>query len=159
MQTNEDKLGYKAETRKIEPAKEEVNEISSNLLDWMGIKGKTTEAGAGVNVCEAVDPGLKEYYTIHHPWSIYDLHKGTFEEAMQNIREQLPKNGWKITKDGETNSRARNPEIVAVNAKSNHTISIEWARERSGNLKEMIGVDVDSRCYRAPEGTDIYAEQ
>ncbi|MFJ2114787.1 MULTISPECIES: hypothetical protein [unclassified Streptomyces] len=159
MKTDEDRLGYKPEVRKIQAAKQEVNDISSRLLDWMRIEGKTTEVGAGVNVCEAVDPDLERYYTIRHPWSVYDLRKGTFEEAMQNLREQLPRNGWKIIKDDVTNSSAQNPEISAVNSESHHVISIEWARKRSGGLKQIISVDIDSRCYRAPKGTDIYSEK
>ncbi|MFF2061341.1 hypothetical protein ACFVWZ_05970 [Streptomyces sp. NPDC058200] len=153
---NSDGLDYKPEVRAVAPAKEEVNKISSSLIDWMSIKGKVSGPGAGVSVCEAVDPDLKTHYTIYHPWSIYDLNKGTFAEAMQSLREQLPKHGWDITKDGETKSRAKNPEIVAVNPTSHHTVQIEWARERSGDLKELISISITSRCYRAPEGTDLH---
>ncbi|MCQ6252323.1 hypothetical protein [Streptomyces malaysiensis] len=151
----ESKLGYKPDVRDVEDAKGEVNAISSNLLDWMGVKGTVTESGAAVGVCEAIDPELTKYYTIHHPWSIYKLSKGTFETAIQNLRERLPKHGWDITKDGETKSQARNPEIVAVNRQTHHWVQIEWARERSGKLEELISVDVDSRCYLAPKGADL----
>ncbi|MFD0446646.1 MULTISPECIES: hypothetical protein [Streptomyces violaceusniger group] len=151
----EAKLGYKPEVRAVQETKQEVNAISSSLLDWMGVKGKVTESGAAVSVCEAIDPDLTKYYTIHHPWSVYKLSDGTFETAMQNLRERLPKHGWDITKDGETKSQARNPELVAVNRRTHHWVQIEWARERSGNLDELISVDVDSRCYRAPKGADL----
>ncbi|MEW2292542.1 hypothetical protein ABZ719_07520 [Streptomyces sp. NPDC006743] len=53
---------------------------------------------------------------------------------MDSLRRELPAQGWKITKDGETKSIARNPEIVAVNEKTHHAATIEWANERSGNL-------------------------
>ncbi|MFF5676202.1 hypothetical protein ACFY8S_39980 [Streptomyces hygroscopicus] len=151
----EAKLGYKPEVRAVEDAKQEVNAISSNLLDWMGVEGKVTESGAAVSVCEAIDPDLTKYYTIHHPWSVYKLSKGTFETAMRNVRERLPKHGWEITQEGETKSRARNPEIVAVNRRTHHWVQIEWAKERSGDLEELISVDVDSRCYRAPKGAEL----
>ena len=151
----ESALGYKPEMRAVEPAKDEVNGISSRLLEWMGVKGKVSEPGADFEPCESIDHDMKKYYKVHHPWSVYKLSKGTFEAAMQNLREQLPKHGWDIKKDGETKSQARNPEIVAVNRKSRHWVQIEWARERSGDLEQLITVDVDSRCYRAPEGTDL----
>ncbi len=32
-------------------------------------------------------------------------------------------------------------------------------REVMSNLKQIITVDVNSRCYRAPKGTDISAER
>jgi hypothetical protein len=90
---------------------------------------------------------------------IYDLRKGTFAQAMQNLRVELPKNGWKVTKDGPAETKAKDPEIIAVDTASHHTIAIQWLSNRPGKLKDMIGVDVDSRCYRAPEGTDIYKEK
>ncbi|MFF2330730.1 MULTISPECIES: hypothetical protein [unclassified Streptomyces] len=158
MKTDEEKLGYAPRVREVESAEQEVEDISSRLLDTMKIKGKTEGAGAVINLCEAVDPGMKKYYTVVHPWSIYDLQEGTFEEAMRNLRDQLPKMGWEITKDGVTKSNAKNPELEAVNTKSHHTVIIEWAKNRSGSLKELISIDVGSRCYKAPEGTDLSTE-
>jgi hypothetical protein len=155
----EKKLGYEPQKQDARTAKGQAGEISSRLLDWMGVKGRVTEPGAAVNFCEAVDPDLKKYYTIHHPWSVYDLRTGNFEEAMENLRKELPRNGWRITKDGETKSAARNPEIIAVDEESHHTATVEWAKERSGKLKQIITVEVNSRCYRAPEGSDLSAER
>ncbi|ORT59308.1 hypothetical protein BKD26_15080 [Streptomyces sp. CB03238] len=152
-------LGYQPEVREIAPAKRQVNDISSRVLDWMGVEGTVSEPAAGVRACDAVDPKLTKYYVVSHPWSIYDLRKGTFEQAMQNLRVQLPKHGWEITKDGPMKSRDKDPQIVAVDRKSHHTLTVEWLSNRAGSLKDMIGVDVDSRCYRAPEGTDIYKEK
>ncbi|MFI9724594.1 hypothetical protein ACIHFE_34065 [Streptomyces sp. NPDC052396] len=151
----ESKLGYKPEVRPVKSAEEEVNAISSKLLDWMGVQGKVTQPGAALGTCEAIDPELKTHYKVQHPWSVYDLKKGTFEEAMKNLRQKLPKHGWTITKDGETKSEARNPEIVAENASTHHVVRVEWAKNRSGGLKQLISVDVDSRCYEAPEGTQL----
>ncbi|OKK02946.1 hypothetical protein AMK26_24105 [Streptomyces sp. CB03234] len=145
--------------REIAPAKREVNDISSRVLDWMGVEGTTSQSGATATHCDAVDPDLKTHYRIYHPWGIHDLRKGTFEQAMQNLRVQLPKNGWKITKDGPAKTKAKDPQIIAVNTASHHTIAIEWLSNRAGTLKDMISVDVTSRCYRAPEGTDIYQEK
>ncbi|GAA0488013.1 hypothetical protein ACFQ2B_06250 [Streptomyces stramineus] len=155
VNSDSDKLGYEPEVRAVKPAEEEVNAISSQLLDWMGVKGKVTESGAMAGTCDAVDPDFTTHYSVSHPWSVYDLKSGTFEQAMQNLREKLPQHGWDITEDGLTKSEARNPEIVAVNRKTHHSIRVEWARTRSGNLPKLITVDVDSRCYRAPKGTDL----
>ncbi|ARZ66198.1 hypothetical protein SMD11_0532 [Streptomyces albireticuli] len=155
-ESDSDKLGYEPEVRAVKPAEEEVNAISSQLLDWMGAKGAVTASGAMAGTCDAVDPDFKTHYAVNHPWSLYDLKSGTFEEAMRNLREMLPKNGWEITRDGETDSQARNPEIVAVNRKTHHSVTIEWARNRTGGkLKPLISVHVDSRCYKAPKGTDL----
>ncbi|MFE7265826.1 hypothetical protein ACFU9B_27685 [Streptomyces sp. NPDC057592] len=158
MKSDDEKLGYKPQVREVQAAEKEVSAISSRLLDAMNVKGKTEGSGAMINLCEAIDPDMKKYYVVAHPWSIYDLQEGTFEQAMQNLRDQLPKMGWKITKDGPTKSIAKNPEIVAVNSNSHHTVTIEWAKKRSGKLKQLISIDVGSRCYKAPEGTDLSTE-
>ena len=157
-ETNEDKLGYEPETRGLRSTEKEVNDISSRLFDWMEVKGKTTDMPAAASVCEAIDPDFKKYYVMRHPWSVYDLTEGTFNEAMQRIRQKLPENGWKILKDGKANTKAADPEIVAEHPKTHHQIHVTWERSINGS-KAMIGVDVDSRCYRAPEGTDLYAEK
>ncbi|MEU8955836.1 hypothetical protein AB0C93_16195 [Streptomyces sp. NPDC048518] len=159
MKSDDEKLGYEPQVRQVQAVENEVNSISSRILDVMGIKGKTEGSGSMISACDAIDPDMKNYYTVAHPWSIYDLQEGTFEQAMQNLRDQLPKMGWQITKDGPTKSLAKNPEIVAVDNKSHHTVTIEWAKNRSGKLKELISIDVGSRCYKAPEGTDLSTER
>lgn len=151
----QDKLGYEPEVREVAPAEEEVNKISSKVLEWMALQGKVSESGAAAGSCEAVDPEFTTYYVVNHPWSVHDVQKGSFAEAMANLRKELPKNGWKITKDGKMNTKAGNPEIVAVHPKTHHTLTVQWREKRSGDLKELITVDVDSRCYRAPKGTDL----
>lgn len=156
--SSEEKLGYTPKVQEIQTSKDQVNEISSRILDWMGVKGKLTESGAAATICEAIDPDFKEYYLIHHPWSVYGLKVDSFQQAMENLREELPKHGWKITRDGHTDSIARNPEITAVDEKSHHIVTIEWTKNRS-NPKQILFVNVNSRCYRAPEGTDISKER
>lgn len=150
-----DKLGYEPEVRAVAPAEEEVSKISSRVLEWMALQGKVSEPGAAAGSCDAVDPEFSKYYTVNHPWSVYDVQKGSFAKAMENLREELPRNGWKITKDGKMKTKAGNPEIVAVHPKTHHTLAVQWLKNRSGDLKEMISVDVDSRCYLAPKGTDL----
>lgn len=152
-----DKLGYEPQVREVETAEEDVNKISSRVLEWMALQGKVTEPSAAAGSCDAVDPDFTTYYVVKHPWSVYDLQQGSFAKAMENLRAELPKNGWKITKDGKMKTKAENPEIVAVHPKTHHTLTVQWLEKRSGDLKKLINVDVSSRCYRAPKGTDLSA--
>lgn len=158
MKSDAERLGYEPEVRDIQSAKDDVNHISSQLLDWMNIKGKVSQTGAAADICEEIDPDMKKYYVIYHPWSIYDLKKGTFEGAMQNLRSQLPRHGWKITKDGKENTKDADPVITAVNTRTHHQIYIVWERSSSGS-KPLINVSVNSRCYKAPKGTNIYEDR
>jgi hypothetical protein len=155
MKSDAEKLGYEPETRDIASAKGDVNRISSQLLDWMQVKGKLSQSGAGVDICEGIDPDMKKYYVIYHPWSVYDLKEGTFEAAMQNLRVLLPEHGWTITRDGKEPTKAADPEISATNRTTHHRIHIVWERSIRGS-KPLINVSVNSRCFEAPKGTDIY---
>ncbi|MGW7353719.1 hypothetical protein [Streptomyces sp. NPDC054784] len=150
-----DELGYEPEVRDVTPSEEEVDELSSKVLEWMALRGEVSEPGAAAGSCDVVDPDFTTYYVVNHPWSVHDVRKGSFAEAMANLRTELPKNGWRITEDGITNTKVGNPEITAVHPETHHTRSVEWREKRSGDLKSLILVDVDSRCYRAPKGTDL----
>ncbi|WP_244967186.1 hypothetical protein [Streptomyces cacaoi] len=150
-----DILGYEPEVRAVPKAEGEVNKISSRVLDWMGVRGKVTEPSAAAHVCQKVDPDFETYYVVNHPWSVYELKKGSFDEAMDNLRKTLPEKGWKITKDGPMDTEAASPEIVAVQPDSHHTLTVQWLNSGKPGRTELISVDVDSRCFRAPEGTDL----
>lgn len=150
-----EELGYVPEVRGVAAAEEDVDRTSSKVLGWMAIEGEVSESGAAAGSCDAVDPDFTTYYAVNHPWSVYDVQRGSFAAAMAKLRTELPKNGWNITRDGKANTEAGNPEITAVHPKTHHTLSVEWREKRSGDLKEIILVDVDSGCYRAPKGTDL----
>lgn len=151
----ESRLGYRPEVRDPLSAEEEVNRISDRVRGWMGLKSKVTDMEAAAGSCEAVDPDYTKYYVVNHPWSVHNVEEGSLAQAMQNLRERLPRHGWKITKDGKMNSKAGDPEIVAVEPRTHHFLTVQWRRGLPGKVSELISVDVDSRCYRAPKGTDF----
>ncbi|MCK1795745.1 hypothetical protein MTQ01_06915 [Streptomyces sp. XM4193] len=155
MDTVEDKLGYTPDVRNSAEERGHVNEISSKVRDWMALSGETSGGDAAVNTCHSVDDQREKYYLIRHVWSIYDVREGSYSDAMDNIRQRLPEDGWNVTKDEPTNSRARNPQIVAVHEKSKHTIVIEWAQRKNDPKNELIKVNVDSRCMQGTSGDDL----
>ncbi|MDJ1132117.1 hypothetical protein [Streptomyces iconiensis] len=148
-------LGYTPEVREVSEAEDEVNRMSSRLLDAMGIPGTLTDLPAAAGPCDAVDPDFTTYYTVDHPWALGKADVGNFDTAMENLRSRLPGMGWRITKDGPMNSVARNPEIKAVHTTSGHHVAIRALKQRSGDLKPQISVTLISPCYQAPEGTDL----
>ncbi|SES09723.1 hypothetical protein SAMN05421870_108290 [Streptomyces qinglanensis] len=150
-----DVLGYEPEVQAVPKAEGEVNGISSRVLDWMGVRGQVTEPSAAAHVCRKVDPDFETYYVVNHPWSVFELKKGTFDEAMDNLRRTLPDKGWKITKDGPMDTKAASPEIIAVQPDSHHTLTVQWLNSGKSGRTELISVDVDSRCFRVPEGTEL----
>ncbi|WP_326689373.1 hypothetical protein OIE63_20900 [Streptomyces sp. NBC_01795] len=148
-------LGYTPEVRKVSQAEDEVNRMSSRLVDAMGIPGAPSHIPAAAGPCSAIDPDFTTYYIVDHPWALWRADADDFDTAMENLRSRLPEMGWRITKDGPMNSMARNPEITAVHTASGHRVAIEALKTRSGDLKPQIDVTLVSPCYQAPEGTDL----
>jgi hypothetical protein len=148
-------LGYTPEVREVRQAKDEVNRMSSRLVNAMGIPGTPSDLPAAAGPYSAVDPDFTTYYIVDHPWALWDADADDFDTAMDNLRSRLPEMGWRITKDGPMNSMARNPEIKAVHTTSRHHVVIEALKTRSGKLKPQIEVTLVSPCYQAPEGTNL----
>ncbi|MBQ1159457.1 hypothetical protein KBZ21_15250 [Streptomyces sp. A73] len=149
------RLGYTPEVCPVRQAEDEVNRMSSHLVDAMGIPGTPSHLPAAAIPCSGIDPDLTTYYRVDHPWALWEADADDFDTAMDNLRTRLPGMGWRITKDGPMNSRARNPEIMAVHTASGRHVAIEALKTRSGNLKPQIDVTLVSPCYQAPEGTDL----
>ncbi|MCT2592068.1 hypothetical protein LHJ74_19540 [Streptomyces sp. N2-109] len=147
MSEEEPKLPYKPQVREVEAGKSVTRKISSELLDMAGIKGKVTDSGPGIAVCEDVDPNFREYYIVRHPWSIYGISNRALEQGMQNFRKGLPGHGWTITKDGPARSRNEDPEIFAENKGEKHAVHIIWHRT-GANRKPLIHVNLVSECYK-----------
>lgn len=147
-------LGYTPEVREVRQAEDEVNRMSSRLLDAMGISGIPSDLPAAAGPCDAVDPDFTTYYTVDHPWALWEADADDFDTAMENLRSRLPGLGWRITKDGPQHSMFRNPEIKAVHISSGHHVAIRALKKRSGDLKPQISVTLVSPCYKAPEGSD-----
>ncbi|WP_055500684.1 hypothetical protein [Streptomyces albus] len=147
-------LGYTPEVREVWQAEDEVNRMSSRLLDAMGIPGTPSDLPAAAGPCDAVYPDFTTYYTVGHPWALWEADADDFDTAMENLRSRLPGLGWRITKDGPQHSMFRNPEIKAVHISSGYHVAIRALKKRSGDLKPQISVTLVSPCYKAPEGSD-----
>ncbi|WP_159393671.1 hypothetical protein [Streptomyces albus] len=83
-------LGYTPEVREVRQAEDEVNRMSSRLLDAMGISGTPSDLPAAAGPCEAVDPDFTIYYTVDHPWALWEADADDFDTAMENLRSRLP---------------------------------------------------------------------
>ncbi|MDI3417962.1 hypothetical protein [Streptomyces luteolus] len=151
-------LDYTPETLKTEEARDKTKAISSNVLDMIGIRdGKVTKPGPGISECSE-DP--EHLYKTRHPWSIYDTSEDDLKAGFERLREQLPKNGWKIVKYGPNESAAESLELTADSEKDRFSINAELLISKGSKRREepMILVHVVSGCFRAPEGTNLDTE-
>ncbi|MFD4769790.1 hypothetical protein [Streptomyces niveus] len=137
------------EVRESETVQDEVEKTSSRILEMMALKGKVTNTGAMVSRCSDYEPE-EEVYRARQPWSVYDLPVPELEKAMDRLRGELPKAGWKIVKDGVDNSVGKSPQIVAESKGRKFAVDIRLMDERKyGDDPSLIMVAVESACYKA----------
>ncbi|MFI1187663.1 hypothetical protein [Streptomyces californicus] len=124
---------------------DEVEKVSSSILDIISLKAKLTESGAMITSC---DGGA---YRAYHPWSLYGPPAKALGEVMDKLRGQLPKKGWKIVKDGPDETQVRSPQIIAESTDGKFSLDARFHDGRDGGPAQLE-VGVQSACFR-PEST------
>ncbi|MEU2250720.1 hypothetical protein [Streptomyces sp. NPDC019224] len=138
------------ETRDKAAAVADVEQASSRILEIIDVKGKATEPGAMTMPCSD-DYSQEEPYYAYHPWSLYKAPFAELEKGMNRLRAGLPKDGWKITKDGMDGTIGNSPQIVAESKGRRVMVDIRLNKEvKSEKAPAMLTVTVQSRCYRLP---------
>ncbi|NGO70461.1 hypothetical protein G5C65_19305 [Streptomyces sp. SB3404] len=126
-------------------------EASSGILDIIDLAAKVTEPGPRPTPCSGYseDAGVVR---MRHPWSVYGVPVPDMEKAMDRLRRELGKKGWKIVKDGRDSSKAKSPQIVADRKNGMFSVDIRLhdEREHSGSTS-LIEVTVVSDCFRRPK--------
>ncbi|WP_405822406.1 hypothetical protein OG705_21300 [Streptomyces sp. NBC_00838] len=137
------------EVRDGDSVSTEVEGASSRILEMMALKGKVTESGAKVSRCSDYEPE-DEVYRARQPWSVYDLPVPELEKAMDRLRQELPKAGWTIVKDGTDGTPAKAPQIIAESKGREFAADIRLMDQRKyGDDPSLILVAVESACFRA----------
>ncbi|MFE2977838.1 hypothetical protein [Streptomyces sp. NPDC059258] len=130
-----------APVRASSEVQDEVEKISSSILEILSLKAKMTEAGAMISPCE------EGTYRAHHPWGVYGPPAKDLGEAMDRLRSQLPKNGWKIVKDGPDDSQGKSPQIVADSADGKFSVDARF-HDRQSDDPAQLEITVQSACFR-----------
>ncbi|MFI2759672.1 hypothetical protein ACH5A3_12430 [Streptomyces echinatus] len=139
-----------AGTRTSKDAADDLEGVSSGVRDLIGVRGKVPDSGATVTECSGRDPD--KYFRILHPWSFYPASASGLDDAMQHLKERLPKQGWKIVEYGPDTSRNKNVVLTADNDGLKAGVHIiRMAKDDP----PMLSVDVVSGCYQAPDGQEV----
>ncbi|MFI8851214.1 hypothetical protein ACIGW3_13650 [Streptomyces sp. NPDC053499] len=142
------------ESRTEESAQDHTEEVSSRIRDLIDIAGKTTEPGALVDGF-ADCPGGDNTFRVRHAWSIYELPRAELRAGMDRLRERLPENGWKISKDGPDGSPNNNPEIVASRPEDGFFLKASLRLRPDGSsAPPLLAVTLVSPCYRNASDDD-----
>lgn len=136
-------------TQDSDAVKAGVERTSSRILEILDVKGRVTETGAMTSRCSDYDSDEK-VYRARHPWSIYKAPFTDMQKGMDRLRAELPKDGWKIIRDGVDGSRAKSPQIVAESKEGDFAVDVRLHRaSKAGNAPDLLEVTVESACYRS----------
>ncbi|MFJ6807844.1 hypothetical protein ACIQRK_17730 [Streptomyces anulatus] len=131
-------------------AAQTVKEVSSELYDLIGIKGKASNSGAGVSDCGDKDPN--KYFQVFHPWSFTPTSPEKLSSVMERLKEELPKHGWKVVEFGPDTSKNKNVMLTADNEEKKHSVKIwHYAKRNPPKLSLMVV----SGCYQVPDGEKV----
>ncbi|MFB7227073.1 hypothetical protein ACFCY9_05095 [Streptomyces fimicarius] len=138
--------GADAPVRVSSEVQDEVEKVSSSILEIPSSEAKTTVSGAMISPCK------EGTYRAHHPWGVYGPPARDLGQAMDRLRSQLPKKGWKIVKDGPDGSQARSPQIVAHSADGKFSVDARFNDKQSDDPAQLE-VTVQSACFRPEPGS------
>jgi hypothetical protein len=138
-------------TRSIEDASADTKKISSEIIDLIAIKGKTSEPGPGVSQC-GDDKAREKFYRMRHPWSFTPASGEQLGDVMERLKEGLSKQGWKVVEYERDSSRNKNLNLTADNDEKKFGVNIVHLAK---NDPPMLSVTVVSGCYQVPEGERV----
>ncbi|MFI1365754.1 hypothetical protein [Streptomyces griseochromogenes] len=131
-------------------AADAMEKVSSSIYDLIGVKGKASDSQPGVMDCS--DKDTKTYFRIFHPWSFYPASASDLDIAMERLKTELPKHGWKIVAYGPDTSKNKNINLVADNDKKKSSVKIiKMAKDDP----PMLSLTVVSGCYKVPDGQEV----
>ncbi|MEU1787750.1 hypothetical protein ABZ553_18065 [Streptomyces sparsogenes] len=152
-----DSEGAAPKEKHPEQAKELARKLSSDVFDMVRLQGKVSPGGpATLSSREG-----ERRYSVLHVWSISRLPDRELTRGFDRLREELPKDGWRITRIGHANSTDRQLEMEAVHKKDKYSLSAElWisssgeSTDASALKKGRIVFSIGSPTYRSPKGVD-----
>ncbi|MFI6938339.1 hypothetical protein ACIBI4_03615 [Streptomyces sp. NPDC050418] len=149
-----DDLDYTPEVKSTKVVLKETGDLSSRILDTIGLRGRTGGSGPAVHQCTGMD--FDKFYRVNHPWSFLGVPVPKMQEAMRRLKRELPEQGWEIVSYGPDSSKAKSLELMANHTKKRFSLSItlQDRRGRSENPSQME-VTVASACNQVPKGEKV----
>ncbi|GAA0431733.1 hypothetical protein [Streptomyces luteireticuli] len=156
---NEPSKAESARVYAIDEAEREAQALSSQVLDAIALKGKTSDLPPSVSRCDE-DPD--HLYKVRHPWSLWDVPEADMEKSMEQLKEALSKRGWEVVEYGRGKSSAGYLELTANSAKAQFSVNVTFMDKRKVDAKSNkfrnpsgIVVDLVSACFRVPDGKTV----
>ncbi|WP_436990634.1 hypothetical protein [Streptomyces sp. enrichment culture] len=139
-----------AGTRTSIAAANELEKVSSDIHDLIAVKGEASDTHAGVMNCAGRD--REKHFRVFHPWSFYPASPDQLDEAMRQLKQELPKHGWTIVRYGPDRSLSKNLTLTADNDERKSSVKIT---QDAKNDRPKLSLMLVSGCYEIPSGQEI----
>lgn len=141
------------EVREVDQATSDILQVSNGLLDVIAVQGQVSDPGPSVAECSGKN--FEKYFRMHHVWSVSGVKDPIMKEAMERLKEQLPKMGWEIVEYGPNGSREGTLELTAGHKEKKHSANVELWEGSKNSGSPMLFINVASSCYQVPVGTTV----
>ncbi|WP_434595392.1 hypothetical protein [Streptomyces sp. A5-4] len=131
-------------------AADTMEKVSSEIYDLLGVKGKASENLPGVMDCSGKD--TETYFRIFHPWAFTPASAKDLDKAMERLKRELPKRGWKIVEYGPNTSRNKSITLTADNDKKKVSVEVT---NMAKNDPPKLSLFLLSGCYKVPDGKEV----
>ncbi|MEU0678237.1 hypothetical protein ABZ330_36400 [Streptomyces sp. NPDC006172] len=139
-----------AGTSTTRDASDAMEKVSSSIYDLLGVKGKASDSRPTVTDCSGKD--TKTYFRILHPWSFVPATASDLDVVMEQLKAELPKDGWEVVQYGPDTSKNKNINLTADNDKKKVSVKIiAMAKDDP----PMLSLDLVSGCYKVPDGEEV----
>ncbi|MEV4744445.1 hypothetical protein [Streptomyces sp. NPDC049555] len=146
--------------KEIDAARGEAKVLSSQVLESIGLKGRTSSPGPSISRCDE-DP--RHLYEVVHSWSLWGVPEADMERSMERLKDELPKRGWKVVSYGRDTSLAKNLELIADSTAYKFSVNITFMDKRrskqydspKASKESGIMVVLGSACFRVPDGKTV----
>ncbi|AOT59133.1 hypothetical protein A4G23_01965 [Streptomyces rubrolavendulae] len=139
-----------AGTSTSKAAADRLKEVSGEVHGLIGVKGRASDSSPGVSECAGKD--REKFFRVFHTWSFYPDSPGQLGEAMERLKEELPKNGWKIVEYGPDTSKNKNLSLTADHDGKKTSVNVS---QRAKNDPPKLSLMLVSGCYETPAGQEI----
>ena len=150
MTDNDSDEAPSAGTSTSRDASDAMEKVSSGIYDLIGVKGKASDSRPTVTDCSGKD--TKTYFQILHPWSFTPASASDLDVAMERLKTELPRNGWKIVEYGPDTSKNKNTNLVADNDTKKVSVKVVALAK---DEPPMLTLDLVSGCYKVPDGQEV----
>jgi hypothetical protein len=134
-----------------EEAAVDIETMSSELLDLIGVRGSTPEPGPGVSEC-GDGKDREKYFQMRHPWSLTPASGKQLDGVMERLRDELPRHGWKVVQFEYDTSRNKNLNLTADHDERRYSMNVVHLAK---NDPPSLAVTVVSGCYQTPSGKEV----